>query len=327
MATASGAALLTYLKEELDVVGQCRKLRVPLWQCPRLVFIVMGGVIIAAIVATYFFLVVRTEPEMAALVAVVIAGVLLIQSYIILLATENIAETSRLKSEFINITSHQLRSPLTASRWATDLLLSDLSVSLPQEVVENLRIIESSNARMNKLVYSLLQVARIETNTFKQRKREVSLSEVVKEITDEAAMFARASNIDIIVSIPDKKLFVKFDPEQLRFIVQEVLDNAIRYTGVKGTIRVTVSTKNGSGTVEIADQGVGIPMEEQKDIFQKFYRGSNIYTLSPAGTGLSLFIVKKVLEAGGGKIDFKSTVGKGSSFWFTVPTISETNII
>lgn len=293
-------------------------MRVPLWQCPRLLFIIMGAAIILAMVGTYFFLEVRTEPEMAALIVVAVAGVLLVQSYIIILATEHIAETSRLKTEFINITSHQLRSPLTASRWAAELM-RESSSGLPDELKENLKIIEDSNERMNKLVYALLQVARIEANTVRQHKRDVDVVETIKTVIDEATIFAKASNISLDFNALKEQLAVNFDPDQLHFIVQEMVDNAIRYSNGKGNIQISL-TKNGNQThFEIKDSGVGIPKDEQKNIFQKFYRGSNTYTLSPSGTGLSLFIVKKIIEAGGGRIGFSSKLNEGSTFWFNIP--------
>ena len=314
---------LSYLRSELDVIGQCRKMRVPLWQCPRLLFIGMGMVIILAIVFTYFFVVVRTEPEIAALIVMMVAGFLMIQSYIILFATENLAETNRLKTEFINITSHQLRSPLTASKWALELVLESIK-NLPVEAQENFRIIEDSNARMGKLVYLLLQVARIEANTLKQHKRDVSFAEIVKSVIDQNHFFAKASNIDLELISSEEDLSVNFDPDQLRFIIQEILDNSIRYSG-KSKIKVSFKRVNSEVSFEIKDMGVGIPRDEQKNIFKKFYRGSNIYTLSPSGTGLSLFIITKMLEANGGKIGFKSIVGEGSVFWFTIPLISESS--
>ncbi|KKR47114.1 MAG: Two-component hybrid sensor and regulator [Parcubacteria group bacterium GW2011_GWB1_40_14] len=314
---------LSYLRSELDVVGQCRKIRVPLWQCPRLLFIGMGMVIILAIVFTYFFVVIRTEPEIAALIVMMVAGFLMVQSYLILFATENLAETNRLKNEFINITSHQLRSPLTASKWALELVLESAK-DLPPEAQENFRIIEDSNARMGKLVYLLLQVARIEANTLKQHKRDVSFAETVQATVDQNNFFVKASNIELEF-IPSKEDFeVNFDPEQLRFIIQEILDNAIRYSG-GGKIKISYVRANSNILFEIKDSGVGIPKDEQKNIFQKFYRGSNIYTLSPGGTGLSLFIIKKMLEANGGKIGFKSTTGEGSIFWFTIPLINNSS--
>ncbi len=316
--TKSG--LLSYLKSELNVVGQCRKMRVPLWQCPRLLFIGMGIVIILAIVFTYFFVVIRTEPEVAALIVMMVAGFLIIQSYLILFATENLAETNRLKTEFINITSHQLRSPLTASKWALELVLDSVK-DLPPEAQENFRIIEDSNARIGKLIYLLLQVARIEANTLKQHKRDVSFVEIAKAVVDQNYFFVRASNITLEFIPSAENLFVNFDPDQLRFIIQEIFDNAIRYSGRK-KITITFKRVNSNVLFEIKDTGVGIPRDEQKSIFQKFYRGSNIYTLSPGGTGLSLFIIKKMLEANGGKIGFKSVVGEGSAFWFTVPLVN-----
>ena len=169
--------------EELNIVEQCRKIGLPLYQCPQVIFIAMGIIIIGAMLITYA---IGTkwinDPETLALIISIITTILLMLSFAITQSFERIAEASRMKTEFINVVSHQLRSPLTNLKWATDFLKSETSKKLSNSETEYFTVLEENCARMNELVNDLLTVSRIEQRRLKEKKENVSLPKLLEEI-------------------------------------------------------------------------------------------------------------------------------------------------
>ena len=132
-------------------------------------------------------------------------------------------------------------------------------------------------------------------------------------------IFARASNVEIKIDIKDNLPEILADPSQLKLVVENLLDNAIRYVKAKGKVEVKLEKQNKSIYFEVKDNGVGIPKEDQKYIFQRFFRSANVMRHQTEGSGLGLYIAKSIVEKSGGKIGFESQENKGSTFWFTIP--------
>jgi signal transduction histidine kinase len=119
--------------------------------------------------------------------------------------------------------------------------------------------------------------------------------------------------------LPKKLPKVKIDPEKISLVIENLLDNAIRYNLVGGTITISLDLKNDEIEFSIEDSGIGIPESEKSNIFQKFFRASNALKKETEGSGLGLFVAKNIVEAHGGKIWFESEEGKGTTFHFTIP--------
>jgi len=224
-----------------------------------------------------------------------------------------------MKSEFISVVSHQLRSPLSNLRWAIELLMSGKLGKIEKKQTEYFRILKENSARMGELVSDLLIVSRIETATLPLKKKEISLPELINKLISEFEPFAKASNVEIEFR-PQKDLPKVFaDPTQIRLVVENLIDNAIRYIKDKGKVEIRLERIDKNLYFEIRDNGVGIPKEDQKYIFQKFFRSENILRYQTQGSGLGLYITKSIVERSRGKIGFRSEENKGSTFWFTLP--------
>lgn len=305
---------------QLNIRAQCKKYNLSLWQCPQFLFLILGGIIIFSILATYIvgsrYI---NSPEMVALIVLVIALILIVIAFIITQSFERLAEAARMKSEFVSIVSHQLRAPLSNLRWAIEFLMSGRLGKIEKEQIEYFKILKENSDRMRELVQDLLIISRLETATLPLKKEFFSLKDLISDLIKEFTPFARASNVEIFFEPEENLPKVFADPSQIRLVAENLLDNAIRYTKTKGRILIKLEKRNENLYFEIEDNGVGIPENDQKYIFKKFFRSANVLKHQTQGSGLGLYIAKSIIERSGGKIGFKSKEGKGSTFWFKIP--------
>jgi two-component system phosphate regulon sensor histidine kinase PhoR len=308
---------LRKIYDQLNLPAQCRKYNVPLWQCPQLLFLIMGIIIIGAAITAYLIGTRYIEdPQLIALIVLVLTGTLFIFAYIINVSFEKLAEASRIRTEFIRIVSHQLRSPITNLSWAIDGLMSGDLGRIAESQLEYFKILKENSARMKELIKDLLITSRIEEGTLPIKKEKVSLIEIIKSLVSEFQPFARASNVETEFSFDENLPKILTDPQQIKVVMENLLDNAIRYSQRKGKIKIRLERKGEGIYFEIKDSGVGIPQEDQKYIFQKFFRSKS---KEKGGTGLGLFITKSIIEKLGGKIWFESKEGEGTTFYLTLP--------
>lgn len=312
---------LKNLIEQLNLPAQCRKYGIALWECPQFLFLIMGLVIILSIVASYA---IGTkyidDPYIVALTVIGIALILLILTYIITRSFERLAEASRMKSEFVSIVSHQLRTPLSNLKWTIDLLLSEKTDLEKEKGTEFLEVLEENTQRMGDLISDLLTVSRIEQGKLVTRNKSVSLTDMVNEVIKEMSISCNANNTNVSFEPESNLPQIFVDPSQIKIVVTNLFDNAIRYLNNNGKIEVKLKKDGKNLYFEIKDNGVGIPREDQKLIFQKFFRSRNALKKQTSGSGLGLYIAKSIIEKAGGKINFKSQEGSGSTFWFVLPT-------
>lgn len=310
---------------KLNPVAECRELKWGLWQCPPFLFLVMGILTIVSMIATYV-LASRyvEEPELAALIVIFITILFLVMGNIIISGFNKIAETNRMKSEFISLVSHQLRGPLSIFRWTLDVLERQFR-KMPDSNPENGNFVETlrnTSDNMIGLVNSLLEMSRIEAQTFVLREEVFSLDKVTKDIVANYLKYAEASNIALAVEIAPDIPEVRADRERIAIVIQNLVDNAVRYTLNRGNVLIMVRKDGEEILWSIKDEGVGIPVAQQKFIFQKFFRAKNLNSKSTKqthGSGIGLYIAKEIITASKGKIGFTSEEGKGSEFWFRLP--------
>jgi len=305
---------------QLDIFTQCRKYGFFLWQCPQFLFLIMGIIIIGSVIFSYIIGARYIEdPAIVALIVLILTAILFIIVFIINRSFERIAEVNRMKSEFISIVSHQLRSPLSNLKWTIEFLMSGRLEEFKEKQIEYFRILKENTDRMGELVSNLLIVSKIETFKLPFKKKEIFLPDLIKELIFENKSFAEASNVKIKFEFQKKLPKILIDPFQIRQVIENLLNNAIRYIKDRGEVKILLEKKNKNFYFEIKDNGVGIPKEEQKFIFQKFFRSENILRYQTQGSGLGLYICKAIIKKMGGKIGFKSEENKGSTFWFTLP--------
>ena len=305
---------------QFNILGQCRQYGVSLWQCPQFLFLIMGIIIITATLTIYAvgnnYI---EDPGIVALVVLLVTVVLFIIAFIITRSFERLAEASRMKSEFVSIVSHQLRSPLSNLIWAIELLMSGRLGKIEENQIEYFKILKENSSRMGELVSDLLIVSKIETATLPIKKQEFPIEDLIKKLISNIEPFAKASNVEIKFETQKDLPKVFADPSQIRLVIENLLDNAIRYVKEKGVVEIKLETKGNNLYFEIKDNGIGIPKDDQKYIFQKFFRSENVLRYQTQGSGLGLFITRSIVNKSGGKMDFKSEENKGSTFWFTLP--------
>lgn len=226
----------------------------------------------------------------------------------------------KMKSEFVSLAAHQLRTPLSAIKWITKMLLDEELGKINKKQEEFLKDSYSANERMIILIKSLLNITEIEEGRYIFKQSSVDIEKIIKNVIGLYKEEAKRAGLKIQFKGSKERISkITIDAKKIQIAIDNLINNAIRYT-LKGG-RIIVSLKRGKGKLEfsIKDTGVGIPEEQQKRIFTKFFRASNVIKIETEGSGLGLYIVKNIIEAHGGKIWFKSEENKGTTFNFTLP--------
>ena len=227
----------------------------------------------------------------------------------------------KLKTEFVTISAHQLRTPLSAIKWTVRMLLDGDVGKLTDEQTEFLKKAYQSNERMVNLVNDLLNVTRIEEGRYLYNPEELDMIELIEKTIIPLKEIAERKNLKFEFLKPkEKEIKVRVDKEKISLAISNLVDNAINYTKEgKISIQFEYDSKDKQVKFSVKDTGIGISEEQQKRLFSKFFRGINAIKAETEGTGLGLFIAKNIIEAHGGRIWFESEEGKGTTFYFTLP--------
>ncbi len=225
----------------------------------------------------------------------------------------------RMKSEFISIAAHQLRTPLSAIKWVTKMVLDGDCGPLNEEQKKLLYRGYVSNERIIELVNDMLNVSRIEEGRFGYTFGQSDFREVLDIVLDSLENRIKEKKIKFVLDKPKKLPKVYMDKQKMALVLQNILENAVKYTPEYGTIKVGVEVGRAFLQVKVTDNGVGIPQKDQEKIFSKFFRAANVMRMQTEGSGLGLFIVKNIVNRHGGDITFTSKEGRGTEFVFTLP--------
>ncbi len=227
-------------------------------------------------------------------------------------------EIDRAKTEFVSLASHELRGPLTAINWYTEMLLGSKE-DLSPRCNKYLQEIKAGGRRMVKLVNALLNVSRIELGTFTIKPELSSVTAIIDQILKTRQSKIKGRGLQITKSYQKHIPKVKIDPALIRTIMSNVISNAIKYTPAGGKISIEVSKKGKDIVFKVIDSGCGIPANQQHRVFEKLFRADNAVSIDPEGHGLGLYIVKSILDQAGGKIWFESALNQGSTFYVSIP--------
>ena len=228
----------------------------------------------------------------------------------------------RLKTEFVSISAHQLRTPLSAVKCTLKMILDGDLGEISEDQRDFLLKTYKSNQRMIRLINDLLNVTRIEEGRFIYNTKSQNIIKIAQEIVNSSLALAKRKKLKLSFQKPKNKVpNIEIDPEKISIAFQNLLDNAIHYTKPGGMVKFSIKyLKNKKEIfVSIKDSGVGIPKDQQKRVFQRFFRAANAVKTETVGTGLGLFITKNIIEAHHGKIWFESVENKGTTFYFTIP--------
>ena len=242
-------------------------------------------------------------------------------------AEQELVKLNSLKSEFMRRTSHELKTPLVSIKGYSDLLLSVHKEKLDDYVLASVVEIKQGCERLESLIQDILNIAELESGKVQLKKIVDDLSFFIKLSVRELRGLARLRNHNINLTIPDK-LITSFEPEQMRQVISNLINNAIKYTPPDGIIEIGSEIKDNLIIVSIKDSGIGITKEEKERLFTQFGKieryGQGLDIISD-GSGLGLYISKKIVELHGGKIWVESEGrNEGSTFYFTLPIIQET---
>ena len=293
---------------------------------PHSFFVTMGVAIIAIVLAGYSIgSRVIEDPILVASIVVTIGLGLLFVNFALSRGLEKISEANRLKSEFIKVVSHQLRAPVSNCQWVAEFLLSGRTGDLGKKQRKYLEILRENTDRVQELISELLTVSKIEGGNLNFNKTFFSLEKLAKEVVSKSEPLANASNVKVSVKNEQNLPKVLADISKIKIVLENLVDNAVRYTSLsdekrKSKVDVFLYKKNSHIVFKIEDNGIGISKDDEKYIFQKFFRGKETMKYRTQGTGLGLYISKSIIEKMGGKIWFESEFRKGSTFYFTLPT-------
>ncbi|HAS00274.1 MAG: Multi-sensor signal transduction histidine kinase [Candidatus Moranbacteria bacterium GW2011_GWC2_37_73] len=307
--------------DELNLKKQADELGVKVWQSPSFLFIVMGIIIIGAMTAVYVVSINYDSPEIVVISEALVVILLFTIGSFIIRTVEEVAKANKMKTEFVSIASHQLKTPISEMKWQIELLLIKFSTGLSVKQTEIINEIAHSSEKMGRLVNDLLDVARIDQGQLALAKEEINFCDLVNDTVQSQKIFAKARSIDLVTSCNVDKLMVLVDKRRLSVVLDNLISNAIKYIDGNGKVEVVVENDDGFAQVCVRDDGVGIPKNEQDNIAKKFFRSNNSIKNRTDGTGLGLYIAKNIVEQSGGKLWFKSIENVGSEFYFSIPLV------
>lgn len=225
----------------------------------------------------------------------------------------------RSKDEFIALASHQLRTPATSVKQYAGMLLADFAGPLTDEQKDMVKKVYENNERQLTIVNDLLRVAQIDAGKVELVFSEVLLNELLEDVLDEYSQKFQERSQEVKLIIPDKQIITSLDYERFRMALENIVDNASKYTQENKHIVVELKESKESTLIIIQDQGVGIAEEDKQRIFEKFSRLDNPLSIKVGGTGLGLYWAEKIINLHGAEILVTSEVGSGTTFTIKVP--------
>jgi signal transduction histidine kinase len=224
----------------------------------------------------------------------------------------------RSKSEFLSITSHELRTPITPLKAQLQMLQQEYFGKLTDKQKESLTIILRNAERLNKIIEDFLEISRIEAARLKFAFRKTDLQDTIKETIEFMTGFAKEKNISL-VSTTNQLPIIEIDPDRISQVLRNLVHNAIKFSPQNSTIEINAEQQKDFIQFNVKDQGVGLNTEDQIRVFEPFYQVEGSLSRNYGGTGLGLTICRGIIEAQKGKIWIESKPGLGSTFYFTVP--------
>lgn len=231
-------------------------------------------------------------------------------------AYKKLSELDKLKSNFVSNISHELRTPMTHVKGYIDLLLADDFGKLSHDQHEAIEVLRRASERLGRLIDDLILFSTAETSTIPLNKEMIDLQELASSVIEHNQPSASQKKIRLWLDSPEGPIKVFADPERVSWVINQLIDNALKYTQPEGEVFLRI-TKGQSGIlVSVMDTGIGIDPSQFEEIFEPFHQLDGSSTRKQGGTGLGLTLAKKIMEAHGSRLLVSSIPGKGSKFDF-----------
>jgi signal transduction histidine kinase len=242
-------------------------------------------------------------------------------------ALARLSELSQLKSNFIANISHELRTPLTHIKGYIDLLNDEGLGPLNESQNNALAVIQRAEERLEGLIEDLIQFSLATRGELSLQVKPYNIEVLAQASADQSTIKAENKGVLIETHLEEKSPDVEIDEEKISWVVQHLLDNAIKFTPKGGRVLISVANENGLVTLSVADTGIGIPAERIGEIFEPFHQLDGSSTRKFGGTGLGLAMAQRIVEAHGSKIEVNSKVGVGTQFCFSLACINEKSMV
>ncbi len=275
------------------------------------------GVLILCVAAIVLFLAIQYPTAKALIVSLIGLAFMLFGAFWWSLRSRH-HELEESKDEFVSLVSHQLRTPLTSMRLFVEMLLDEQVGPLNDKQHEYMRMVEVSTGRMIDLVSDFLNTSRLELGQLDIKPQPTHMEDIVASSVDQIAPLASQQKLTILFDKPDLPT-VPIEPSLYGQIVNNLLSNAINYTPEGGTITVTLGKNNEGYQLDVADTGIGIPVAAHPELFKRFYRADNAKHVIGQGSGLGLYLIKRIVDTCGGHVWYESAENKGTTFHVIIP--------
>lgn len=296
---------------------QAREYGVPFWKLPDILLLAVAFLNIIIMIGTYWWISSGVDdPTLAIFPVALEAIIVLVVGNIIVETSKEIIDNQKLKKEFINIISHQMRTPLTVAKWSLELIKKETDEKKKDKLIN--RTIEA-NERMMGIVNDFVHLARISDEIKEIKKEKFEISELIESIIRNDKFLSEIQNVEIKYENEEGKIWVDADKIKAEIIFSNLIDNALKYSPSHTKIAVILRKQKNDFVAEIKDHGIGISENDKKYIFTKFYRSDNARRSCSSGTGIGLYVCKIIAGKMGGNIWFKSKEGIGTSFFVSLP--------
>ena len=233
---------------------------------------------------------------------------------------EQLKKMNENKADVISITSHQLRTSLSALKWILKMLIDGDVGKLTNEQNELIKKADSSNERMLVLINDLLILSHTEDISISYNFKKIDILYLLEQALFEFYAETRKKGIELIFLKPDGSIpFINCDEEMIRVVIQNLIENSIKYSNQNGKVFISLKQKDNNIQISVYDTGIGIDIKDKENIFKKFFRAPNAIAKDMVGSGLGLFTTKNIVEKHHGKIWFENVAGGGTTFFVSLP--------
>ncbi|VAX42328.1 Phosphate regulon sensor protein PhoR (SphS) [hydrothermal vent metagenome] len=244
----------------------------------------------------------------------------LVGAVVVLHDVTKLYQLETIRRDFVANASHELKTPITAIRMLVETLIDDKTLS-PIKQKEFLEKMRNQSLRLSAIVTDLLTLSRLESNSEEEKNVPLDLREIIRSSAMSLSPLGRKKDISIELDLPSQSIDVSGKREGLSQVINNLLENALKYTPAGGNVRVSLSKQENQAVIQVQDTGIGISAQDQKRIFERFFCVDQARSREAGGTGLGLSIVKHIAISHGGTVDVESTLGVGSTFRLVLPLV------